>query len=69
MQLHIPWLSDEDIRKKNQLLLIFPSWPSANQEILETLKTEYSQGGTSQREKDELERRIKIEKERPIKGY
>ena len=68
MQLHIPWLSDEDIREKNQLLLIFPSWPSANQDLLETLKTEYSQGGTSQREKDELERRIKIEKERPIKG-
>ena len=68
MQLHIPWLSDEDIREKNQLLLIFPSWPSANQELLETLKTEYSQGGLSQREKEELERNIKVEKERPIKG-
>ena len=67
MQLTIPWLWAEDQAKLWQLRLLFPSSPSENQELLETLKREYSQTGLSDRERKEAAKAIQEAKETPVK--
>jgi len=67
MQLTIPWILPEDQARLWQLRLLFPSSPSENQELLETLKREYSWWPYSEREKKEIAKAITEEKERPIK--
>jgi hypothetical protein len=66
MQLTIPWLGAEDQKKLWQLRLLFPTGVSENQELLETLKTEYSQTGLSEREKKEVAKAIQEAKETPV---
>ncbi len=67
MQLTIPWILPEDRAKLWQLNLLFPTGVSENQELLETLKTEYSQTGLSDREKKEVAKAIQEAKETPVK--
>jgi len=67
MQLTIPWLWTDDKAKLWQLRLLFPTGVSENQELLETLKTEYSQTGLSDREKKEVAKAIQEAKETPVK--
>lgn len=50
-----------------QLKLLFPDSPSANQELLETLKTEYNQTWLSEVEKQLLKQQIEDEKNRLVK--
>lgn len=67
MQLTIPWLGTEDPKKLWQLRLLFPTWISENQELLETLKREYSQTGLSDRERKEVAKAIQEAKETSVK--
>lgn len=67
MQLTIPWVLPEDQKKLWQLKLLFPTGVSENQELLETLKTEYSQTGLSDREKKEVAKALQEAKETPVK--
>ena len=67
MQLTIPWILPEDRAKLWQLRLLSPTGVSENQELLETLKTEYSQTGLSDREKKEVAKAIQEAKETPVK--
>ena len=55
-----------NFEKVQQLRLLFPSTPSENQELLETLKREYSQAWLSESEKRELAQAIQDEKNRPV---
>lgn len=55
-----------NFEKARQLRLLFPSTPSANQELLETLKREYSQTWLSESEKRDLAQAIQDEKNRPV---
>lgn len=67
MQLTIPWILPEDKARLWQLRLLFPTGVSENQELLETLKTEYSQTGLSDREKKEVAKALQEAKETPVK--
>lgn len=67
MQLTIPWILPEDKARLWQLRLLFPTGVSENQELLETLKAEYSQTGLSDREKKEVAKAIQEAKETPVK--
>ena len=55
-QTTIPW----------QLKFLFPASISENQELLETLKREYSQTWLSEEEKKLLQQAIQDEKDRPV---
>ncbi len=67
MQLTIPWILPEDRAKLWQLNLLFPTGVSENQELLETLKTEYSQTWLSDWEKKEVAKAIQEAKETSVK--
>ena len=55
-----------NFEKARQLELLFPSTPSANQELLEALKREYSQTWLSESERRDIAAALIAEKERPI---
>lgn len=61
-QLKIQYKEDQTGQRK----LLFPMSPSENQELLETLKREYSQTWLSEVEKILLKQQIEDEKNRPV---
>lgn len=61
-QLKIKFIEDSTWQRK----LLFPMSASENQELLETLKREYSQTWVSEAERKLIAEAIQDEKERPI---